>query len=89
MYFMAVPSGVPAHKRNVSEDSIMENPRDAKLSEIRQLQEYRKQLGAMLPHLDKKLKRQLQAELTTLEEQINELWSEIRPRGCNRSGQGS
>lgn len=89
MYFMAVPSGVPAHKRNVSEDSVMENPRDAKLSEIRQMQEYRKQLGAMLPHLDKRLKRQLQAELTTLEEQINELWSEIRPRGCNRSGQGS
>ena len=48
----------------------MENPQYAKLSEIRQLQEYRKQLGAMLPYLDKKLKGQLQAELTTLEEQI-------------------
>jgi hypothetical protein len=39
----------------------MENTRDAKLSEIRQLQEYQQQPGAMLPYLDKKLKRQLQA----------------------------
>ncbi len=67
----------------------MESPREAKLSQIRQLQEYQKQLGAMLPYLGKKLKRQLQAELTTLEEQINELRSEVRSGGRNRPEQMS
>jgi hypothetical protein len=64
----------------------MENPQDAKLSEIRQLLEYQQQLGTMLPYVGPKLRRQLKAELTTLEEQINELWSEIRPGGRNRLG---
>ena len=67
----------------------MENPQDAKLSEIRQLREYQQQLGTMLPYVGPKLRRQLQAELTTLEEQINELSSQIRPSGRNRPGQMS
>lgn len=70
----------------VREDSIMENPQDAKLSEIRQLQEYQKQLGIMLPYMGPRLRRQLQTELTTLEEQINQLQSEIRFGGRNRPG---
>ena len=67
----------------------MENPRDAKLSEIRQLLEYQQQLGSMLPYLGPKLRRQLKAELTTLEEQISTLQSEIRSGGRNRSEQMS
>ncbi len=67
----------------------MENLQDAKLSEIRQLREYQQQLGTMLPYVGPKLRRQLQAELTTVEEQINELWTEIRPDGRNRPGQMS
>ena len=43
----------------------MENPQDAKLSEIRQLLEYQQQLSSMLPYVGPKLRRQL----TTLEEQ--------------------
>jgi hypothetical protein len=66
---------------------MMENPRGAKLSEIRQLREYQEQLTVMLPYLGPKLRKQLKAELTTLEEQINELWSEIRPGSRNRPGQ--
>ncbi len=64
----------------------MENPRDAKLSEIRQLLEYQQQLGGMLPYVGPKLRRLLKAELTEMEEQINELWSEIRSGGRSRPG---
>ncbi len=64
----------------------MENPQDAKLSEIRQLLEYQQQLGSMLPYVGAKVRRQLQAELTMVEEQINTLRSEIRSGGRNRPG---
>ncbi len=64
----------------------MENPRDAKLSEIRQLREYNRQLTIMLPYVVPRLRKHLKAELTTLEEQINELQSEIRPDGRDRPG---
>lgn len=62
----------------------MPNPRDAKLSEIRHLQHYREQLSIMLPYLDPKLRKDLQAEVMTVEEQINTLSSAIRSRGRNR-----
>ncbi len=64
----------------------MENPRDAKLSEIRQLLEYQQQLGSMLSYVGPKLRKVLKAEQTEMEEQINELWSEIRSGGRNRPG---
>ncbi len=63
-----MPFGVAVQKRDVSEDSVIKNPQDAKLSEIRQLREYQQQLGTMIPYVGPKLRRQLQAELTTLEE---------------------
>ncbi len=43
----------------------------------------------MIAYVGPKLRRQLKAELTTLEEQINELSSKIRPGGRNRPGQMS
>ncbi len=67
----------------------MENPQDAKLSEIRQLREYQQQLYSMLPYVGPQLRRQLKAELTMLEEQISTLRSEIRSGGRNRPGQMS
>jgi hypothetical protein len=62
----------------------METPQDAKLSEIRQLLGYQQQLGSMFPYVGSKLRRQLKAELTMLEDQINTLRSEIRSGGRNR-----
>jgi hypothetical protein len=64
----------------------MENPQDAKLYEIRQLLEYQQQLGSMLSYVGPKLRRQLKAELTTVEDQINTLRSEIRSGSRNRPG---
>jgi hypothetical protein len=86
---MALPFGVPEHKRDVSEDSTMEKPQDAKLSEIRQLLEYQQPLGSMLSYVGPKLRRQMKAELTMLEDQIKTLRSEIHSGGCNRLGQMS
>ncbi len=65
----------------------MENPRDAKLSEIRQWKEYRQQLTTMLTHINKRLRKPLLLELTVVENQISRLRFEIRPNGRNRPGQ--
>ena len=64
-------------------------PQDAKLSEIRQPLEYQQQLGSMLAYVGPKLRRQLKAELTMLEDQIKTLRSEIHSGGRNRLGRMS
>ena len=65
----------------------MESLRDEKLSEMQDLQEYQRQLTAMLAYLDKRLQKPLLLELTAVGNQISRLRSEICPNGRNRTGQ--
>ncbi len=65
----------------------MKSSRGITLSDIQDLREYQRQLTAMLSYVDSSLRGQLEAELIDVQEQIDRLWSEIKPGGQTRTGQ--
>ncbi len=64
----------------------MKSPRDITLSDIQNLQEYQRQLTAMLAYVDSSMRGQLEAELIGVQEKIDRLWSEIKPDTQIRTG---
>ncbi len=65
----------------------MKSSRGITLSDIKDLREYQRQLTAMLSYVDSSVRGQLKAELIDVQEQIDWLWSQIKPSAQTRRGQ--